>query len=354
MKVLILGGTGAMGIHLVQLLKEQGVETFVTSRRSMKSSGNIHYLQGDAKNGTFLQECLLMHEWDTIVDFMVHNTQIFKKCVDLLLSSTKQYVFLSSARVYADSEQPIKETSPRLLDVSRDADFLATDEYALTKARQEDVLKNSRRKNWTLIRPYITYSENRLQLGVLEKEGWLYRALHGRTIVFSSDIMEKTTTLTYGLDVAKGILSVIRKDSVLGECFQITSSESIKWSDVLYVYLSVLEKQLGFRPKVMLQDLDKFLEWKNTNYQVCYDRLYNRVFDSTKISKYIDINGFTDTQSGLKQCLETFLENPKFNMLNWRAEAEKDKATKEKTSLCEIKGIKQKIQYLIFRYGTKK
>ena len=40
------------------------------------------------------------------------------------------------------------------------------------------------------------------QLGVLEKELWLYRALNGRTIVFSKDIAEKSTTLTYGYDVA--------------------------------------------------------------------------------------------------------------------------------------------------------
>jgi nucleoside-diphosphate-sugar epimerase len=351
-KVLILGGTGAMGIHLVQLLKEQQVETFVTSRRNMKSNEQgLYYLQGDAKEESFLQGCLQMHEWDAIVDFMVYDTQTFKRRIDSLLNNTKQYVFLSSARVYADSELPITETSPRLLDVSQDTDYLATDEYALTKARQEDILKNSGRNNWTIIRPYITYSENRLQLGVLEKEEWLYRALHGRAIVFSCDIMEKTTTLTYGFDVAKGIVSVIGKDNALGECFHITNSGSIQWREVLEVYLSVLEKQLGTRPTVVLQDLETFLAWRNIKYQVRYDRLYNRVFDNAKISQYIDTEKFTETQIGIKQCLEYFLKNPTFNSLNWSAEAKKDRMVKEKTSLCEIEGIKPKLKYLIYRYG---
>ncbi|MCL2328094.1 MAG: NAD-dependent epimerase/dehydratase family protein [Bacteroidetes bacterium] len=352
MKVLVLGGTGAMGIHLVQLLKEQGVETFVTSRRRIQSNENVHYLQGNAQDETFLQECLQMHQWDTIVDFMIYHTQTFKERVDLLLNSTKQYIFLSSARVYAGSEQPITETSARLLDVSHDADYLATDEYSLTKARQEDILKNSGRKNWTIIRPYITYSENRFQLGVLEKEEWLYRALHGRTIVFSSDIMQKTTTLTYGFDVAKGIASVIGKAGALGECFHITQPESIQWSEVLNVYLSVLEKHAAFRPKVLLQDLNNFSEWRTgtSQYQIRHDRLYNRVFDNAKISQYIDAKSFTNTQAGLQHCLETFLKNPKFSWTDWKVEARKDRITKEKTPLSEITGIKQKVKYFVYRY----
>ena len=162
---------------------------------------------------------------------MVYTTAGFKERVNYLLDATTQYVFLSSARVYADSEQPITETSPRLLDISQDEEFLSTDEYSLSKARQEDILRNSGRNNWTIIRPYITYSENRLQLGVLEKEEWLYRAIHGRTIVFSIDINTKLTTLTYGLDVAKGITAIIGKPNTLGGIFHITLEESITWSE---------------------------------------------------------------------------------------------------------------------------
>ena len=60
----------------------------------------------------------------------------------------------------------------------KDEEYLKTDEYALSKARQEDILHRSGKNNWTVIRPYITYSEIRLQLGVLEKELWLYRFVH--------------------------------------------------------------------------------------------------------------------------------------------------------------------------------
>lgn len=349
MKVLVLGGTGAMGVHLVKLLADNGNETVVTSRKSRSSEKNIHYIQGDAHNLKFLQNILQEH-WDAIVDFMVYDTDMFKERVGLLLKATTQYVFLSSARVYAKSQEPITEDSPRLLDVTKDKDFLATDEYSLSKARQEDIVRDLGDNNWTIIRPYITFSEFRLQLGVLEKENWLYRALHGRTIVFSNDISAKRTTLTYGFDVAKGIMATIGNSKALGHSFHITEDKTYSWAEILSWYLDVLEKHLGYRPNCLLQNNDKFLKLKSIKYQIKYDRLYNRSFNNFKIRQYINTETFTKTREGLVECLEKFLMNPEFETINWRNEALKDRQTNELTSLKEIKGIKQKVKYIIFRF----
>ena len=49
MKVLILGGTGAMGVSLVRILSENiANEVYVTSRSVHKSFGNVYYIQGNA------------------------------------------------------------------------------------------------------------------------------------------------------------------------------------------------------------------------------------------------------------------------------------------------------------------
>lgn len=350
MKVLVLGGTGAMGVHLVQLLIDNGIETVVTSRKFRHSEGKIKYIQGNAHDIQFLKTVLDECHWDTIVDFMIYKTSGFKERVNLLLSAASQYVFLSSARVYTDSEHPITESSPRLLDVSKDKEFLSTDEYSLAKAQQEDILRDSGHDNWTIIRPYITYSENRLQLGVLEKEGWLYRALHGRTIVFSSDIATKKTTLTYALDVSKRIMSIINSRSALGEAYNVTTSESKTWYEILDIYLAVLNEYLGYYPKVLLADLDMFLGCNLSKYQVIYDRLYNRQFDNSKIKQYANEQNLIKVDEGLKDCIGQFLKEVKFNNINWKSEALKDRLAKEHTPLKEIKGCKQKIKYVIFRY----
>lgn len=348
-KILVLGGTGAMGKHLVQQLAERGDKVSVTTRSHRQSSANIEYIQGDAKDDSFLDP-LLARKWDVIADFMVYTTPVFEQRIPMLLAATSQYIFLSSARVYANSAEPIQEDSPRLLDISGDSEFLSTDEYSLAKARQENLLNQSGHNNWTIIRPYITYSEQRLQLGVLEKEGWLYRALKGRTIVFSEDIASKLTTLTYGLDVATAMAGLIGEPRALGEAYHITQREAANWREVLDVYLNVLEKHLGKRPNILLLDLDDFSRCKSAEYQIKYDRLFNREFNSSKIAGFVNLGAFKPIEQGLTRCLEEFLEKPQFLAIDWRAEAVKDQYSGEVASLAEPSHWKQKLKYMIYRF----
>ncbi|MBR4033109.1 MAG: NAD-dependent epimerase/dehydratase family protein [Clostridia bacterium] len=350
MKILVLGGTGAMGIHLIKLLENNGVEVFVTTRRQVMSHGAIRYIQGNARNLDFLKGLLSEH-WDAIVDFMSYSTEEFRNRVSLLLNATEQYLFLSSSRVYANSEIPIREDQvARLLDISDDSEFLSTDEYSLAKARQENILQESGRKNWTIIRPYITFAENRLQLGVLEKEEWLYRVLHGRSIVFSEEMLNKLTTLTYGADVALGIKSVIGKADAFGECFHITQNESLSWQEVLDCYLSVLKERVGCVPKLFLAREERFLKFHPAKYQVRYDRFYDRRFDSSKIEKFANVGEFTPTRAGLEKCICDFLKEPRFLPINWVLEAKKDKFTGESTPLSEILSIRSKLKYILVRW----
>ncbi len=352
MKIILLGGTGAIGSHLTNLLSDRKDKVVVTSRSRNESKELVEYRQGNAKNIDFLSD-VLREQWDAIVDFMVYSEDEFRERVDLLLSSTSQYVFLSSARVYNESQEAITEESARLLDSSSDYDFLATSEYSLSKARQENMLRSSNKKNWTIVRPYITYSEKRLQLGTLEKENWLYRALQGRSIVFSEDIRNHLTTLTYGLDVATGIASLINNPKSFGETYHITNECACKWSDILNIYLDVLENKLGNRPKVIYQNLPDFLVWNPGKYPIIYDRLFDRKFDNTKINKLINAKEFVQVQNGLRKSLNTFLISPEFSSISWKNEAIKDRYAKERTPLKEISGFKQKVKYLAFRYFIK-
>ena len=204
---LLLGGTGAMGTHLQKLLA-QDYDITMTSRKKRESKDRVTFVQGNAKDMLFLTE-LLQNRWDVTVDFMVYSTQQFQERAHLFLNATEQYVFLSSARVYADKgTESITEKSERLLEVVTDKKYLESDEYALSKARQEDILTSFESKKWTIIRPSLTYNIDKLQLGAYEKENWLYRAIHHRTVVFSEDLLDVFCTMTFGDNVAEGIAAV--------------------------------------------------------------------------------------------------------------------------------------------------
>ena len=349
--ILILGGTGAMGEHLVHILGQNpDNQIYVTSRTAHKNQANISYFVGNAHDDIFLLPLLNMHPWNAIVDFMAYSTVDFSNRVKVLLESTKQYIFLSSSRVYAPQESPIREDSMRLLDVSNDRIYLKSDEYALAKARQEDILRKSGKNNWTIIRPYITYSESRLQLGVLEKEAWLYRALKGRTIVFSKDILEKRTTLTYGYDVSRGIAALIGCHEAYSQAFHITVTESHTWSEILNLYLNVIERNTGKKAKLLILDKYPYQCANRPFYQLIYDRYFNRTFDNTKIGRFVNVNTFTPTIDGLTKCLEVFISKQNFRNINWKDEAYRDRITKECAKIGEFPNVKIMIKYFFYRF----
>jgi dTDP-D-glucose 4,6-dehydratase len=325
-------------------------QIYITSRASHIDKDNIHYIQGNAADSDFLKDVLARRKYDVLVDFVLHKDANLKMLFDFILSHVGQYIYISSARVYAQSNIPITENTPRLLDVSTDQEFLRTNEYALKKAREEDLLLNSGYTNFTIIRPSITYNNKRLQLGVFEKEEWLYRALHGRSIVFSDDVVDKLTTMTWGNDVSNGIYSIIGKEKAKGQIYHITYNDSLPWREVLNIYVDVLKKK-GFQPKVVFTSKSTNFIFPNRKYQLIYCRYFNRTFDNSKISEFINVDNFYPPQSGLAECLENFLLSPNFQAINWRLEAENDRVCNERASLTEIPTIHDKLVYLIYRYN---
>lgn len=313
--ILIFGGTGAMGTPLADILSKNGYNVYITSRSNHENKENIHYLKGNALDDDFAIEILKSRNWDAIVDFMVYSTQKLKDRIEKLVEAADQYVFISSCRVFADEDEIITEKSPRLLDVSNDAEYLKTDEYALRKAREENIVRKY--PNITIVRPSVTFNDRRLQLGVYEVEDWLDRVLFNRTIVFSRDIASHITTMTYGKDVAKGIAGLIGNPKAIGEDFNIVTSEYMLWGDVLQLYIDVL-KENGLSPKIKMIGQALNLRIKKWRYQVKYARLFDRRFDNSKILNAVPGLAFENTHEMLRCCINNYLRkrNSRIN-LGW-------------------------------------
>lgn len=343
--VLVLGGTGAIGTYAVNELASLGFMVSVTSRKSHTQEPNIEYYIGNGHDECFLESCLMKKKWTAIIDFMNYSTDEFKDRYKKLLNATSQYVFISSSRVYADYNGKLTESSPRLLDVVEDKYFLNTDDYALSKARCEDILKQSGQNNWTIIRPYMSYFKDRLDLGHYPKELWLFRILNGHRILFPKDVASRKTTLTHGADVGRGIARIVGKSEAFGHIFHITSTKSYTWGEILNVYKSsIVEHGFNFECKMIptAENKEEFI------YK--YDRIYNREFCNDSIGLFMDIEVFIDAKEGINQCIREFLKQPNWKMIDWRRQANWDRILKEKTQISNIPTVKDKIYYMLFRY----
>ena len=346
--ILVLGGTGAIGAHLVDCFKDTEYTIVVTSRKERPSTNNINYVKGNAHDLSFLKT-LLDERYLAIVNFMTYTTAEFSNVAPLFLKATDQYVFLSSCRTYANSDDLLSENSPQLLDVCNDKNYLQTDNYALAKARQERTLINSRQKNWTIVRPYLTYSEQRLQLGFFEQNAWLLRAMMGKTIVFSEDLAEKFTTLTYGKDVARAIAMLIGKEKALGEAINITCFKSLQWSEVLDIYVDELGKCLGKEISVKLLPKAPVEDWPTEVWTYKYDRIYNRSFSNAKLLSIIGEYEFTTPEVGLRQCIESYFRDPFCTGFSWATQAKFDRITREWSSSKDFTSKRDYLFYLKYR-----
>ncbi len=346
--ILVLGGTGAIGAHLVDFLKGSEYSVVVTSRKDRPSTGNINYVKGNAHDFCFLKHLLDKH-YVAIVNFMTYSTDEFSKVAPMFLKATDQYFFLSSCRTYANSNELLSEKSPQLLDVCKDEEYLKTDNYALAKARQERVLINNGLKGWTIVRPYLTYSEQRLQLGFFEQGAWLMRAIKGKSIVFSEDLASKYTTLTYGKDVARAIVLLIGNERAIGETFNITYGKSILWSDVLSIYLSELTNITGRRTNLKMIPKAPIEEWPTEKWTYKYDRILNRRFSNAKLLSILDGFEFTELEEGLRHCIGAFYNKPFDAGFSWATQAKFDQITREWSIPREFTSKREYLLYLKYR-----
>lgn len=355
MKILILGGTGALGEALVnELSKKDEYKVLVTSRKRHSSFKNIIYVQGNAKSTEFLTE-LVNDTYDCIVDFMLYTCQEFEDRLKMLLDSTHQYIFVSSSRVFSNHDKVINENSPKHIDVEKNIDYLNSNEYSLIKAKQEESLKKSGYSNWVVIRPYKTYYYNRFQLGAYEKEQWLSRALNGKKIVIYSDYFNKLTSLTYAGDTAKILLKIIGNYQCNSNYYNIANPNSITWQEVYNIYKEWFKKFKNIKFKIVIREKqDKIIEsyFKN-KYRISKDVVYNRVFDDKKIKELIPGFEWTSPEIGLTTSLNEFYKNKIEIKKNYIIEGYFDRISNDNECIKDIFGLKNKIKYCFFRYMPK-
>ena len=284
-KVLVLGSSGAMGRYLVPELADMGYSvTGVSLVDEVPCHENVTCIKGNAKDKEFLQS-LIDKGFDGIVDFMNYTQEDFPEYYKMFLDNTQHYIFLSSCRVYDDKEQPIKETSPRLIDSSDDEVLKASNDYCIHKAKAENLLMESEYSNWTVVRPATTFSTLRMQLVTLEINDCVGRALRGKKVILPIQAKDVPATLCWGGDVAKMIARILFNEEAKREIYNVCSAEYKTWGEIAEYY----HKLVGL--EAVWVDKEEYLAIidpeKRTvkRWQLEYARLFRRITDNSKILK---------------------------------------------------------------------
>lgn len=326
-KILVLGGTGAMGRYCVPELIRLGHKVDVYSMDEVKSDNpNLNYFTLNVKEKGVTERILKEGNYDAVVDFMTYGTEEFRKIYNTFLDNTKQYVYLSSCRIYADNP-PISEDSPRLLETSTDEEYMATDDYSLYKAREEDMLKNSGKKNWTIVCPATTFSTGRYQLVTLEANTFVHRMMLGKTVVLPEEAMDKEATLGWGGDVGVMIARLVLNEKAYGDKFIVATGEHNTWREIAEIYKELCGlKYITVPASTYLEILGE--PYKGRYYQLHYARLFRRITDNSKILNFLGMkqSELMPLREGLKLELEktkdlNWLANDTKNVLSMRMDA---------------------------------
>jgi 2'-hydroxyisoflavone reductase len=152
MKVLLLGGTGFIGPHIVahSIARGHTVTLFNRGKTHPELFPDLEKLRGD-RNGQL--DALKGRKWDAVVDTSGYVPRIVKMSADLLAPEVKQYVFISSISVYPDDVKAGANEETPVQELKEPGSEEVRKHYGALKALCEKTVEQSLPGRATTIRP---------------------------------------------------------------------------------------------------------------------------------------------------------------------------------------------------------
>ncbi|HEY5062969.1 MAG TPA: NAD-dependent epimerase/dehydratase family protein, partial [Gemmatimonadaceae bacterium] len=151
LKILVLGGTGFIGPHLVRHAVSRGhsLTIFTRGRHDAELPGGVTRLQGD-RNGQL--EALEGKTWDAVVDDSATNPEWVRQSTALLKAAAHNYLFTSSTGVYYPYlTRNIDESTPVRYEVKDPKD--ESEAYGVAKAQCERATQQAFGDRAIVVRP---------------------------------------------------------------------------------------------------------------------------------------------------------------------------------------------------------
>ena len=217
MKILVMGGTRFVGRPLVARLQAQGHALTLFTRGKNPVPTGVEHLRGDRSSDEGLS-ALQGRSFDVIVDSSGRKQEDSSRVVDITGAPSHRFVYVSSAGVYADSDQwPLDESSPTDPQ-SRHAGKADTEAWL----RREGIA-------FTSFRPTYIYGPGNYNPVVR----WFFdRIVHNRPIPLPGD-GSTITQLGHVEDLAEAMARCIEVDAAANRIYNCSGKQGITFKGLI-------------------------------------------------------------------------------------------------------------------------
>ncbi len=311
-KILITGGAGFIGSHLVDALSKDNhvtiIDNFSSGKRENLSqhlqNQKVEIIEGDIRDKTLLVnvtknidilyhlavQCLRVSIRDPEINHEVNATGTLNLCMASQKNNIKRFIYISSSEVYGTAKDvPMSEDHPleptTVYGASKLAGELYTSAYYRTYGLQS-----------MIIRPFNTYGPRAHFEGLYGEviPKFILRVFSDMPPLIFGDGTQ-TRDFTYISDTVKGIIMASECDAIIGQTVNIARGQEISINELAaiimrtlgkeslkpryeqkrpgdvmrhYADVSKAERQFGFKPEI---DIEKgirlYANWfKSNNY----------------------------------------------------------------------------------------
>lgn len=311
MKILFIGGTGNISTDCAAWLHDQGHAISVVSRGQRSVPSAYQALVADRHDRGSLRDALKAAKPEVVLNFIGYDLPTVRLDHDILPGSVRQYLFISTAMVYAKPHRqlPLTEEAPLGNEFS---------DYAKQKLECEQWLLDRYRQDGfpaTIVRPSHTYSP-RWFPNVVASAGWTFAGrLKERKPVFVPDSGETPWALTATADFARGLGGLVGRETAIGECFHITTDESLTWNEIYAVTAQALDVDKPVIHQIPTRFIvDRFPRFRGG---LTGDKCHPGLFDNRKIKRFVP--GFECTISfadGIRRSVDWYRAHPEEQIVN--------------------------------------
>lgn len=306
MRILFIGGTGAISPASVDLSIARGYEVYVLNRGNHmdRISPKAKLLKADYTDEAAVNEVLGDLTFDVVADFHVFTADDLKKAVRLFENRTKQYFFISSGTVY---RKPLEHYI-----ITEDAPLGNVHSfYARNKLAAEYAIRDAIAGGFpgVIVRPSLTYADWNPIMSLRGKTPYsvIHRMRRGKEIIVQGD-GTSLWTITHNTDFAKGFVGLFGNEKAIGEAFHITQDEVLDWNRI-YTYLA---HAAGVEARIVHIATDYIGEiYPELKEGLAGDHSVSAVFDNTKIKSFVpDFKCTVPFEEGAKRCIAWFDADP--------------------------------------------